>query len=185
MRIEPATLAKIQYVAEHLRDADRKEFSVTRSPTNLVSIAVDAWIADVSKVALTDDGDPAFVFGFHVVEREARIWGFGTERAPEVATGVTKHCLAYMMPLLLSLDIDRAACFVHAGNDLSKRWLSFLGFVPEATVSDIGPEREDLILYARGRNAERHPRKSRHGKPARHKARASVPARRSRAKQAV
>jgi hypothetical protein len=141
MRIEPANLAKIQFVADRLRAADHKEFSITRSPTNLVSIAVDAWIADVSKVALTND-------------REARIWGFGTERAPEVATGVTKHCLAYMMPLLLSLDIDRAACFVHAGNDLSKRWLSFLGFVPEATVSDIGPEREDLILYARGRQPD-------------------------------
>lgn len=147
-------MSHTRYVAQRLQPSDYNELRVTRSPENFMALAIDAWIADAAFVAYTKDNEPAFVFGYHIQDRSARIWGFGTTRASEVARSVTKHCLAYMMPLLLSLDIDRAYCLVHPSNDLSKRWLGFLGFAPEATVSDIGPEREDLILYSRGRQPD-------------------------------
>lgn len=163
MRIEPGTLRDVQYISRRLRAADREELAATRSPENYIALSIDAWMADVCRIAFADDGEPVFVYGFHIKGREARIWGFGTDRTPEVARGVTKHCLRYMMPFLLSLDIDRAHCLVHPRNDLSKRWLGFLGFIPEATISDIGPEREELILYSRGRNVGPHSKQGSQG----------------------
>jgi len=157
MKIKPVTLKDTQYISRRLRAADQRELAITRSPENYIALSIDAWMSDKAFIAYAGDKEPVFVYGFHIQGRDARIWGFGTERTPEVARGVTKHCLAYMMPFLLSLDIDRAHCLVHPGNDLSQRWLRFLGFTPEATISDLGPEREELILYSRGRDAGPNP----------------------------
>jgi hypothetical protein len=94
------------------------------------------------------EGHPVMAFGAVLVDpTTVTVWGFGSEDAAKVGPAVTRHVRQRMIPFLKGLGITRAQCAVDPGNNLSRRWLAFLGFRPEAYVPGMGNR---LLTYARG-----------------------------------
>jgi hypothetical protein len=148
--IDDATLRELFDVASRLRDEDRAELSVTRDPNNVAQLAHDAWGGVFCKIAKDARGEPLMAFGAKMQMSDvASVWGFGTARSHEAGLAVTRFVLRCMVPALSSLGVQRVFCAVHSENYNSRRWLAFLGFVPEATFVGIGTHREDMLLYAK------------------------------------
>ena len=147
--VHDATLDDLMLVASWLCAADREELAVTRDPDDYEGLALDAWKSPYCKVAL-DEALPVFAFGALPVSRDtAVVWGFKTEPGWAAARAVTKFINRFMVPELRASGIRRAKCLVHPANARSQRWLTHLGYRPEATLQGIGPCRQEMILFQR------------------------------------
>jgi hypothetical protein len=168
MKIKEPSFEEIYHVAKHLRPEDRTELALTRPDMDPLMLAIDAWLAEYAWVALTGDGEPAMVFGWHRFQGvAAQLWAFATDRDRAVLAGVTKHIIRVIVPAFPALGIIRTFCFIQPENHRFIRWLTFLGLEPEATISDLGAGRQgSLILYARSHDAGDHSSQSRSQEPA-------------------
>jgi hypothetical protein len=147
--INDATFDDLLYVGSWLCDMDRVELAATRDPDDYVGLARDAWESPIKKVVL-DNGQPVFAFGaLPRPDGVAAVWGFKTSDGATAARQVTNYIRKTMIPALRAMGIRHAACLVHTDNNVSKKWLSHLGFTPRATLREFGTHNEEMILYQR------------------------------------
>ncbi|MFT3806106.1 hypothetical protein [Arenimonas sp.] len=125
---EAATPETARYIAEHLRDADRRELTVTDPDRDLVavlleSVRISRW-ATVARV----DGLPAIVYGV-APTAEAGVgaaWMLATDAIKRVRRPFIEVCRG-------EVDLMQAAfpilCnYVHCDNHVAIAWLEWLGF---------------------------------------------------------
>jgi hypothetical protein len=146
--IRDARTADLEFVATHLRKQDIMEMSVTRDLDDVPALVEAAKDSVVCKVAITKTGEPVFAFGAkYLAPHEVQLWGFGTDRTTEMSRAVTRYIKQTMIPGLVASKVMIGRALVHPKNRVSQRWLKFLGFVPEATVREMGTRKEDMLLY--------------------------------------
>lgn len=152
--IRESSLLDLVHIARHLSVLDRLELGATRDPDNAEDLALDAWHQAVKFTAFSGrDAEAIMAFGVGMPSPDyVTVWGFKTERYREVIRPVTKFVCRTMLPELRDKHgVQRAECVVHPDNSPSRRWLAFLGFELEATLSGFGNRQEDMLLYARSR----------------------------------
>jgi hypothetical protein len=146
--IDDANFTDLRFLALNLRPEDRLELSVTRDLAKYEDLAWAGAYSRWHKVAIWDR-KPVFAFGASEIPREPRVhvWGFGTSDAVHMLKPVTRYIKKLMIPEILRSGMIEAQAVSHPANHISHRWLQFLGFRPKATITGIGPRKEDMLLF--------------------------------------
>lgn len=127
--IRPATIFDVIYIAENLREADRREALLMwhdwppefRAQTTMQQ-------SDRAYVG-TVDGVPAVAFGTvpqSLMQRTAIVWLFGTSQMEKHARELIRRRKAGLA--LVTEGWDRIGNAVHAENALAHAWLRSMGF---------------------------------------------------------
>ena len=126
--IVKATHAHIDHVAEHMRQADRSEImaSAGRLPAGALAYSLDR-----SDFAYTGciNGVPACMFGCGTINLLCRTgvpWLLGTDLVERHYRQFARH--SKRMLGIMACRYDRLVNAVDDRNELSKRWLAWLGF---------------------------------------------------------
>jgi len=158
--IDDANYDDLRALAMNLRPEDRLELSVTRNVDDWSGLAWAGAYSKWRKVAIWDRR-PVFAFGANEIENQPRVqvWGFGSLDAVHALKPVTRYIRKFMIPEILRSGVIEAQAVSHPANATSHRWLEFLGFRLKATITGIGPRKEDMLLFAVSADdlAGRHP----------------------------
>jgi hypothetical protein len=161
MLVKP-TYATLLHITTRLRPLDQREVQAIQwddSPENIAKHAYEmgqpSWV-----VCAKNPLEPAYAFGL-TADRPGvwSVWGFGTNRFPEVALSVTRWCYRAIVPALPKIG-HRVECYCLAEKTDAHRWLERLGGVEEGTLRGYGRNGEDFKIFAwrrdHGRIEERH-----------------------------
>jgi hypothetical protein len=156
--IHPPSFDELLHVAKNLRGDDVKELSATRNLAQPTWLATSAHAAKYKRIAYFDN-EPVFAFGMSMIKPGlGQAWGFGTEKSHLVTRTVTKFIRKTMVPEMLSMGLTAAQAIGHPDNQVSRRWLSHLGFREIANLSGIGAGGQDLILWVTTADEHSHTR---------------------------
>ena len=146
--IDNANYNDLLFLAINLRPEDTLELSVTRDIGDANDLAWAGAYSRWRKVAIWDNR-PAFAFGATQIEKEPRVqvWGFGCVHAVHALKPVTRYIKKVMIPEILASGALEAQAVSHPANVTSHRWLQFLGFRLKATITGVGPRKQDMLLF--------------------------------------
>jgi hypothetical protein len=146
VRIIPATLRDLSYVAANLRPEDRAE----------VDCQLDAWSPELLALAALQgfayvaelDGNPEA--GFGAVEQRGGLWtawSWGTRRMRRCVPDITRFFHAELGPQVAARGAWRVEARALAANDLALRWLARLGATRRCPLPGYGRNGESFILF--------------------------------------
>ncbi|MER8863238.1 hypothetical protein NKI19_05890 [Mesorhizobium sp. M0751] len=146
LRIIPATLRDLSYIAANLRPEDRAEIDCQFddwSPALLALTALQgfAYVAEL-------DGNPEA--GFGAAEQRSGLWiawSWGTRRTRRCVPGITEFFHAVLGPEVAARGAWRVEARALAANDLALRWLARLGATQRCRLPGYGRNGEDFLLY--------------------------------------
>ena len=146
--IDNANYTDLRFLAMNLRPEDQLELSVTRDVRDVSALAWAGAYSRWRKVAVWDRR-PVFAFGASEIEHEPRVqvWGFGCASAVHALKPVTRYIKKFMIPEILLSGAVEAQAISHPANEISHRWLQFLGFRLKATITGVGPRKQDMLLF--------------------------------------
>ena len=146
--IDNANFSDLRFLAINLRPEDALELSVTRDVNDYEGLAWAGACSKWRKVAIWDRR-PVFGFGATKMEHESRVqvWGFGSINAVHALKPVTRYIKRIMIPEILASGAIEAQAISHPANTISHRWLQFLGFRLKATITGVGPRKQDMFLF--------------------------------------
>ena len=146
--IENANFKDLRFLAMNLRPEDKLELSVTRDTSDYDKLAWAGAYSRWRKVAIWDR-QPVFGFGATQIPGSAKVhvWGFGCVHAVHALKPVTRYIKRVMIPEILSSGAVEAQAVSHPANQASHRWLQFLGFKLKATITGVGPRKQDMFLF--------------------------------------
>jgi hypothetical protein len=150
MRLAYLNEADLLYVADNMRDIDKKEVYATRWDENPATL-VDSILSNgrFGWVAGGEDGIPIAAFGAVPMWPGVwQVWMFATDRWPEVSVGVTKFIKRIMIPSVKSSDWHRAECRSIEGHDVAHRWLEMLGATREGALPYFGKNKDTFHVYS-------------------------------------
>lgn len=125
----PLQAGDVAYIAEHLREADRREVEAVRGPRFADAIARAVLRSSHYWTAVSEEGEPLAVFGVVPVSIISGIgspWFLATERANEHPRNLVVEGRRYLSAM--RAIYPRLYNYVDARNDKSIRWLRRLGF---------------------------------------------------------
>jgi hypothetical protein len=146
VRIIPATLRDLSYIAANLRPEDRAEIDCQLdhwSPTLLALTALQGF-ASVAEL----DGNPEA--GFGAAEQRSGLWiawSWGTRRMKRCVPGITEFFHQVLGPEVAARGAWRVEARALAANELALRWLARLGAVQRCLLPGYGRNGEDFFLY--------------------------------------
>jgi hypothetical protein len=150
MRIAVINYPDLLYIADNMRDIDKKEVYATRwddSPDGLVDSIMSG--GEFGWVVGGDDGIPIAAFGaIPTWEGVWQVWMFSTDRWNEVSLTVTKFIRRVMIPSIVDAGWQRAECRSIGGHDVAHRWLEMLGASREHTLHYFGKNGDTFHLYS-------------------------------------
>lgn len=146
IRITPATLRDLSYIAANLRPEDRAEIDCQFdewSPALLALTALQgfAYVAEL-------DGNPEA--GFGAAEQRGGLWiawSWGTRRMRRCVPGITDFFHAVLGPQVAARGAWRVEARALAANELALRWLARLGATQRCLLPGYGRNGEDFLLY--------------------------------------
>ncbi|MER8610731.1 hypothetical protein [Mesorhizobium sp. M0435] len=146
IRIIPATLRDLSYIAANLRPEDRAEIDCQFdewSPALLALTALQgfAYVAEL-------DGNPEA--GFGAAEQRSGLWiawSWGTRRMRRCVPGITEFFHAVLGPQVAAHGAWRVEARALAANELALRWLARLGATQRCRLPGYGRNGEDFLLY--------------------------------------
>ncbi|PAP92658.1 hypothetical protein [Mesorhizobium wenxiniae] len=146
LRIIPATLRDLSYIAANLRPEDRAEIDCQLdawSPALLALTALQgfAYVAEL-------DGNPEA--GFGAAEQRGGLWiawSWGTHRMKRCVPGITEFFHAVLGPKVAARGAWRVEARALAANELALRWLIRLGATQRCRLPGYGRNGEDFLLY--------------------------------------
>ena len=146
--IDNANFTDLRFLAMNLRPEDALELSVTRDVNDWNGLAWAGAYSRWRKIAIWDRR-PVFAFGATQIENSpnVQVWGFGCVHAVHALKPVTRYIKRIMIPEILSSGAVEAQAVSHPANVTSHRWLQFLGFRPKATITGVGPRKQDMLLF--------------------------------------
>ena len=147
MRLGPITYGDALYIAEHMREWDRREVFAglwTDSPYEVVQHALlwkPGWTAyfGLKPIALVG------AFPTH-----PGVWSVGmvaTDEFPKIGKKLTRFVKRVMIPALVETGAHRAECCSMVGHEEAHRWLKLLGAHEEALHKGFGRGQEDFIRF--------------------------------------
>lgn len=137
-RFVSPTPERIQYIAEHMREADRQEvFAMRGADADLHYVLTSAVKRSTWCVCgLADDGTPVSLVGVAPVSLIGGIgspWLLGTDRVREFSGALIRYGYEYIQAM--TAQYPQLINYVDARNTASIRWLKRLGF----TIHDPAP----------------------------------------------
>ncbi|RWP94179.1 hypothetical protein [Mesorhizobium sp.] len=146
VRIIPATLRDLSYIAANLRPGDRTEIDCQFdewSPALLALTALQgfAYVAELN-------GNPEA--GFGAAEQRGGLWiawSWGTRRMKRCVPGITAFFHAVLGPQVAAQGAWRVEARALATNELALRWLARLGATQRCRLPGYGRNGEDFLLY--------------------------------------
>ncbi|RWB24667.1 hypothetical protein [Mesorhizobium sp.] len=146
LRIIPATLRDLSYIAANLRPEDWAEIDCQFdewSPALLALTALQgfAYVAEL-------DGNPEA--GFGAAEQRGGLWiawSWGTRRMRRCVPGITEFVHAVLGPKVAARGAWRVEARALAANELALRWLGRLGATERCRLPGYGRNGEDFLLY--------------------------------------
>jgi len=146
--IDDANFRDLRFLAINLRPEDVLELSVTRDVSRYEDLAWASAYSRWRKVAIWDRR-PVFAFGASEIEHEPRVqvWGYGSLDAVHGLKPVTRYIRKFMVPEILRSGVIEAQAVSHPANLVSHRWLQFLGFRLKATITGVGPRKQEMLLF--------------------------------------
>lgn len=147
MRLARLNEADLLYVADNMRDWDRREVFATRWDDNAAEL-VDMIMAGGEFGWVAGEDQPIAAFGaVPTWQGNWQVWMFATDRWPEVALGVTRFIKKVMIPALEEAGCHRAECRSMEGHEVAHRWLESLGADKESELPNYGRNGETFYLY--------------------------------------
>lgn len=149
MRLSALKRPAVEYVAQNMREWDKREIFATRLDGREVETLVDDVFrcGPVSWVAYNDI-NPIAVFGCHPAWRGVwNMWFFATNDLPQIGLGVTKLVIQHIVPLMWEGGAHRLQCHSMEGHVDAQRWLETIGARREATLTNFGRDGEDFHVY--------------------------------------
>lgn len=147
MRLAKLNHSDLLYVADNMREWDRREVFATRWDDDASGLC-DAIIAGGEFGWVAGQDLPVAAFGaIPTWQGNWQVWMFATDRWPEVALGVTRFIKKVMIPALEESGCHRAECRSMEGHDVAHRWLESLGADKESELPHYGRNGETFYLY--------------------------------------
>jgi len=146
LRIVPATLRDLSYIAANLRPEDRAEIDCQLdhwSPALLALTALQGF-AHVAEL----DGNPEA--GFGAAEQRGGLWiawSWGTRRMKRCVPGTTRFFHDVLARQVAARGAWRVEARALAENELALRWLDRLGATQRCRLPAYGRNGEDFFLY--------------------------------------
>src|SRR5262245_8415003 len=146
MLVKP-TIEAVYYIATHMRPIDRLEvFALRWSSSEAALAAAVMERGPLSWIATAADGEPVYACGI-VPDRPGcwSLWGFSTERWPEVVRQVSRKILREFP--VLHEHWHRIDVMTLAEKIEGHAWLRRLGAVETADLPGYGRNGEDYKLF--------------------------------------
>ncbi|RWE54941.1 MAG: hypothetical protein EOS67_22495 [Mesorhizobium sp.] len=164
VRIIPATLRDLSYIAANLRAEDRAEIDCQLdhwSPALLALTALQgfAYVAEF-------DGNPEA--GFGAAEQRGGLWiawSWGTRRMKRCVPEITQFFHAVLGPEVAARGAFRVEARALAENELALRWLARLGATQRCRLPGYGRNGETFILFDWTRESWNHVSVSKTARP--------------------
>lgn len=148
MKLAKINAPDLLYVADNMRDWDKREIYATRWTDDPSSLA-DAILAGGEFGWVAGDERPIAAFGaIPVWPGVWSVWMFATDEWPKVALGVTRFIKKVMIPAIRETGAHRAECRSHSDHLEAQRWLECLGAHKESEIPNFGREGETFYLYS-------------------------------------
>jgi hypothetical protein len=147
MRLAKLNEPDLLYVADNMREWDRREVFATRwddDPAALTSAILAGgefgWVAG--------NDLPVAAFGaIPTWQGNWQVWMFATDDWKDVAFDVTRFIRRIMIPSLEQCGCHRAECRSMEGHEEAHRWLETLGAYKESDLPHYGRNGEMFYLY--------------------------------------
>jgi len=149
MRLAKLNEADLLYVADNMREWDRKEIYACRWSDDAAPL-VESLLAcgEFAWVVGTDEGKPVAALGAIPYWNGVwEVWMFATDDWPQVAGGVAKFIKRSVIPALKSTGAHRVQCKSMEGHLDAHRWLEMLGASKESEMKNYGRMGELFYLY--------------------------------------
>ena len=155
----PPSYRDVRYVAERMRQWDRREIFACRWDDDAEALAQDTVRALACGYGYCTSLDqPVAVFG--AAECWPGVWqvaAFATDEWPRVALGVTRFIRRTLIATLYERGAHRAECRSMEGHHWAHRWLLALGAQREAVHPGYGRAGETFVTFAWSRDDVRIP----------------------------
>lgn len=149
MTLAPLTYEPVLYVAENMREWDKREIYATRWDDDPASLARDAMVVPDFAWLASHGGEPVAAFGAIPLHPGVwSVWLFGTDNFSKIGFSLTKTLKRSMLPALVEHGVHRLECLSMEGHVVAQRWLEGFGAKPERLVPEYGRNRENFISYA-------------------------------------
>ncbi|MER9596362.1 hypothetical protein [Mesorhizobium sp. M0244] len=146
LRIIPATLRDLSYIAANLRPEDRAEIDCQFDDWSPALLALTA-LQGFAYVAELNGNAEA---GFGAAEQRGGLWiawSWGTRRMTRCVPGITEFFHAVLGPEVAARGAWRVEARALATNELALRWLARLGATQRCRLPGYGRNGEDFLLY--------------------------------------
>jgi hypothetical protein len=148
MKIERATVQDVRFVADNMRELDRRELTATGC--DFATLPERVMAGSVFVFAAIDDFQmPHAIWGLQVGARQGIGHGFafGTKHWGKALPAILKNIKDFVLPFLLQNGFHRVECLALAHRKDVERFLELIGAYPEATLSQWGAGGEDFTAY--------------------------------------
>lgn len=146
--LDRPTYRQVRRIARNMRELDRREASILVSPDpdevafRLCGLGSPYWAAMIGST-------PIYAFGVYKRRPETwSVWGFGTDRFPEIAYEVSKFIKRVVLPAMRNVGVTRCECMSLAEKTDAHRWLRWLGAVETLQLFDYRGSGADFKLFA-------------------------------------
>ncbi|QGG92856.1 hypothetical protein GH983_21325 [Agrobacterium sp. MA01] len=119
----------LEYLADHLRNADKQELAAASGHSNFLSrLSVSAELSDSLKV-VEAEGVPLLIFGTAAITRDTKaVWLVGTKRINAFSRAMVEEARQVLRNWFEDdTGLLRLMNFTYAKNKLHHRWLEALG----------------------------------------------------------
>jgi len=148
MIVQPPSEQDIRFVADNMRELDRRELTATGCDFDTLPQRILAGSVFVF-CAYDDFMLPQAVWGLQVGARKGIGHGFafGTRHWGKALPQIVKNIQRFVLPFLLQQGFHRVECLALAHRKDVARFLELIGAYPEARLSQWGSGGEDFISY--------------------------------------
>lgn len=148
MRRAPLAYNDVLYVAQRMRDADRREVYATRWSDRPEDLARDTMICGDFSWILGTDVPVAAIGAYAMWPNVWSVWMFATDDFPQIRLSATRFVRHGMIPALVESGAHRAECRSLADHAEAHAWLELLGAKKEGSPHfKFGKNGEDFCTY--------------------------------------
>lgn len=149
--MKPITLSAVEYIALHMREADKAEVYGMRAHDSPFILAKEVILAATyGKAGIAEhNGVPVAVVGVSPSWPGVwDAWAFGTDDWHRCAVSITRYALNVLRPHILERGAHRMHCASRIDHTDAHRWLSVLGAKPESVLRNYGRDGSDYVMFA-------------------------------------
>lgn len=148
MRVLPLSHNDVLYVAQRMREWDRREIYATQWTDDPVDLTATVMACGTFSWVCGLDRPIAALGALPIWPGVWSVWMFGTDEVPRIGLSLTRFARRSMMAALLESGAHRAECRSIEGHEDAQKWLESLGARREATHRMAGRNGETFHTYA-------------------------------------